>query len=599
MPRSYKTGNSSNDSRTSRREKLIAYIQTLLGGGAAGTTLSKHHKLRDYLWERADDERMLQRDQNGKLRWGWRDGNGRIRLWQRPRDKEVLLRGYNVDSYNWPIRRDAWAKLKRFGISALSPEEYTALFAAQDSITQPAFAAADALNAGGVKTRMFNPFSSSRGALNAAIDDKNIGAVLQVGHDHYPFDTARLNSKGKYNTRLLTDYGDGGFKQPFRVMDTEMNGMAVRPGIDKFDTIYVPGGDLKRWSAIPKGQRTVSVEGLATSPLFENYVFRASEPGTSASGRNAKAILTSGGGSGRGLLFESGPDMFPLDGKLRTKSLLRSEDNTFDYILKALRKKHGSNFSLDFISGLADHGTSYNPGIAEYISGLTPADVLRMASGSNVGTQNVDKDLSILYTLLDKNSKLRNDLLSSEAGSKFIKSIDSRYSGLNIIKRLPHTGMADAYRSADYLFGLPGSSLGEIASIKGDTHGGLIHLIPHETSSRARHFRGNAEVANILMQPGAKHNIVSLGSTTLGDDLTKAVAESGTRNWGRVHGFKTGPDALKPMVKDLLKHVHWSPKTMLTHAGRGAAVIGGLGLMGHGIYSRLFSGASSNNNRSN
>lgn len=579
--------------RSELGEKLIAYLDILLGGGTAGATLAKHHRLRDYLWERANDERMLQRGPDGKLRWGWRDANGRIRLWQRPRDKAVLLRGYNVDSYSWPVRKAAWEKLRRYGVESLTPLEYSALFSAKDSMTQPAFAAADALNEGGVKVKLYNPFSDGRNGLKSVERDKNIGAVLQVGHDHFPFESTRIGDRGLYSTRLLTDYGDGAFRQPFRVMDTEPNGMAVRPMLDRYDTVYIPGGDLKRWNGIPRGQHTISVDGLATSPLFENYTFRASEPGFSPVGRKAKAILTSGGGSGRGLLFETGPEMFPGDGKLRTKSLLRAENNTFDYLLNALRRKHGNDFSLDFLSGLAEHGTSLSPGIAEHIAGVTAADVLRMASGRASFTQNVDKDLSILATILDKGSPLRRELLSSEAGSNLVRSIDQRYSGLNILRSLSHPQMAESYRNADYLVGLSGSSLGEIASIKGDTHGGLIHLIPHEAPSRARHFRGNAEVANILMQPGAKHNIVSISSPTFGEDLAKAVSESGTKNWGRVHGWKTGPAALKPLVEDLAKHVKWSPKVTARHLGRTGLLFGGLALLGRGVNKRL--GVSSSN----
>lgn len=356
-------------------------------------------------------------------------------------------------------------------------------------------------------------------------------AVLQVGDgasDHV-LNNARTRGKGVY--RLLTDYGDGNFKQPDMWLDGQ-NWMKVRnPRL--YDRLFVPGGAEKGlWSELKRGRKAnVNIGDIAISPIFEDMQF-------SNSGGKPKAMLTVGGGAGSSIALRnvgaSESQRYNFIGKERT---------LFDDILSALRKKHGDKAILDVFLG----GTI-----------TKPQPVLR---GGKVFFERPPSDASLsrnlqkLTDLLDPTSKRYKKYKKLERGRKLISAIEKRYKGLNFIHRVPQTEIGKAYATSDYVFALPGSTTAEFSAIKGQKHGGLIHLIPSEADWAPRHFRGNAKYVNRMMQPLAKDNIVSLVGKTRADDLVKAVAEGGFKDWGRINNHVSKVDSLKPMVSAIKRDI--------------------------------------------
>lgn len=359
-------------------------------------------------------------------------------------------------------------------------------------------------------------------------DVKGADAILQVGDGTYEQTLRTARKKGANIYRMLTDYGDGNFKQPDYWLG--QNWMKVRDP-KAYDRLIVPGGAEKDlWDSLGKGRKAnINVDRIGVSPIFGLEEFRH------ASGSQPKAMLTIGGGANGWILGNGeGPRRYDFTGKAR---------NIFDDTLDALRNKHGDKASLDAYLGSVVQKKQW---VLDQATGklkydYAPSDTL------------LSRRMRQFQDILDPSSRLHKKLETSEKGRKFLKQISDRYKGLHIIGQVPQSDIAKAYATSDYIFALPGSTSAEFAAIKGQKHGNMIHLIPSEAEEISRHFRGNAKFTNRIMQPGAKHNIVSLLSKTRVEDLKKAVLEGGFKDWGR-QALPTG-DTLAPMAKAIKRDI--------------------------------------------
>ena len=360
-------------------------------------------------------------------------------------------------------------------------------------------------------------------------------AIVQVGDSasHGTLEKARRRGAGIY--RVLTDYGDGNFLQPDEWLGGQ-NWMKIRnPKL--YDRLFIPGGaEADLWGNIPSGRKAnVNIGDIAVSPIFKNMQFeRHSGPGT-------KAMLTIGGGAGASLSLRN------YSAKENARYNFIGRDRTlFDDILSALRHKHGDNVNLNVFLGSSiskpQNIRNYDGTVSR---GYAPSDI------------KLSKKLNQLDEVLsgDSGSKLVSRLSRTEKGRKLLADIRNRYRGMKLIKTVPQTEIGRNYASSDYVFALPGSTTAEYSSIRGQNHGGVIHLIPPEEPWAPRHFRGNALYTNRIMQPLAKSNIVSLTASDRGKRILDAVLEGGFKNWGRRSAETASKSALAPMVSAIKRDI--------------------------------------------
>ena len=305
--------------------------------------------------------------------------------------------------------------------------------------------------------------------------------------------------------------------------------------LTRYDAVYVPGGKLRNWAHIPLDRRVVSLDRLANLPTFSAASFKPE------AGSPARAFFFSGGGSGAGLPFEYRP--MGSTGQFTDRSLMHPAPNALSSLISALRKKHGAGNA-----------------VVDYVTGLKPEDNFalyeHLIRGSGKVHPAVDisarDDLRALRHALDPTSPVYQRIARTAEGRALLGNIAERYRGLNIIGRVPNVDMAKYYGNADYVVGIPGSYVGEVAQMSGQKTPGFIHLIPQEHEFNPGHFRGNALATNALMQPGAQHNIVSVGSPTLVQDMERAVQEGGFRDWGRAKPMSS-LEGMRPLVNDILR----------------------------------------------
>lgn len=465
-----------------------------------------------------------------------------------------------------PVVRANAAKLIRDEASGI-PVDRNALEAAKrvfrmDSFSGQTLAAADALHNSGIDVKVL------RRALNSPMKDvddlpdarikerphitgkvfdkkdfyrpidlklndiKGSDAVLQVGdvYNDLALHTARKKGTGIY--RLLSDYGDGNFKQPDNWLGGQ-NWMKVRDP-KTYDRLFVPGGDEKDlWKELGIGRKSnVNIGDIAISPIFKDMKF------SRHAGDAPKAMLTLGGGSGSSLVMRNRgvPEA-------QRYNFIGKDKNLFDEILDALRaQKNGHNAKLDVYLGstISDPVNMFTPD-GKIVRGRVPSDV------------KLSKEMRKLVDLLNPDSRRYKLYSRSVKGRNLLKSLSERYKGLNLIGSVPQDQIGKAYASSDYIFALPGSTTAEFSAIKGKRHGGLIHLIPSEEQWAPRHFRGNAEYVNRIMQPGAKSNIVSITGKNRAKAILDAVNEGGFKDWGR--RAISGKDPLAPMVKAIKRDI--------------------------------------------
>lgn len=390
----------------------------------------------------------------------------------------------------------------------------------------------------GVKQKVFNPENFYR-AVPLSLDDvKGADAILQVGDSPSDYVLKRARKRGSKLYRMLSDYGDGNFNQPEAWLGGQ-NWMKVRDP-KMYDRLFVPGGDAKGlWKNLGKGrQANVNIGLMPVSPLFEGMQFSHAE------GAAPKAMLTIGGGTGGSLLL-------PNQGaEFKNRYNFVGKDRTlFDDILEALRKKHGENATLDAYLGSAIGSPQNILKDGKIVRGYIPSDV------------KLSKELKKLSDLMNPESVRYKRYMKSEQGRKLIESLKTRYKGLKLISAVPQSDIAKAYATSDYIFTAPGSTTSEFASIKGNKHGGVIHLIPSEAWWAPRHFRGNALYTNLLMQPNAKSNIVSITGKNRAKNILDAVMEGGYKDWGRKAPISAAA-SIRPMVRAIKRDI------MLRRLGR-------------------------------
>ena len=449
--------------------------------------------------------------------------------------------GYDYGEQTSALKElDALRKAGR-PLTDLSQKSFDSLAKGNSSFANPTFTTITSLRNAGIPVQAYSVLDDSvHDAVRRVASDRNVGSVIQIGA-MLPENAEILARSGKHFGRLATDYGSGGFLQPRYHFDGAgstggLNGMYIDPSI-RYDSVYVPGGDLRKWRGIPSSAKVVPTGRLATSPLFGLAGFNQNHSGP------AKALMITGGGSGMGMPLEY-KTLGDL-GRTTDRSVMHAAPNTLDHILDALRQKYGNNFRLDYLTGI-------NP--AEANAALTPEAYSWLFDKAKSVSKSPDitvwKDMWALKNLLDPSSAAYRQVSGMPGGEKFLQRLATRYRGLNLVPRVGLPDMARYYGGADMIFDLPGSSLGEIASMRGEKTPGMIHIVPRENEYYPRHFRGNALVTNQLMQPGARHNIVSVASPTFREDIAKAVAESGFKDWGRRPIMST-QEAMAPLVNDI------------------------------------------------
>lgn len=456
-----------------------------------------------------------------------------------------------------------------------------------DSFSGQTLASADALNRAGLKvdvikrsinspyktvadaTKLIDPKDLSKKEFKRLLKDKGLrdlkyfdlkdfyrtpdlspkqlrgaDAILQLGDSTHDMTLAQARKRGAKLYRMLTDYGDGNFKQPDYWLG--QNWMKVRdPKI--YDRLIVPGGaENGLWDQLGRGRSSnINVDRIGVSPIFGLEEFRHT------SGSRPKAMFTLGGGANGWVIGN------PNVKEINKYNFIGKERTLFDDMLSALRAKHGNKATLDAYLGSVVQKKQFilDPATGKLKVGYAPSD-LRLSV-----------KMRRLMDSMDPNSRLYKRLSQTSKGKRVLKYIANRYKGLNLIGQVPQSDIAKAYATSDYIFALPGSTAAEFAAIKGQKHGNMIHLIPSEADWSTRHFRGNAKFTNRIMQPNAKKNIVDLLSKNRASDLTKAVREGGFKDWGR-KAIPQG-DNLAPMAKAIKRDI------ILKRLGR----VGKLGLL--------------------
>ena len=470
----------------------------------------------------------------------------------------TVLLGY-PEGYNYPDQERALAELEQLRAQGrpftdLSRQSFDTLALSNHSYKNPSYTIMTALHRAGVPVDAYSLGDGpsrrvSMDTLRQVASDPQVGSVIQIGALH-PDEANVIARSGKHFARMATDYGSGGFLQPYYHVGGNglwgnMNGMLVDPAIP-YSSVYIPGGNLKRWRGIPDGVHTVPVGRLAISPLFNALRFKQTP------GSPSNVLMITGNSSGIGLPLEY--RMLGGLGRFTDRSLMHPAPNLFDHLLGALRKKYGRDgFRLNYITGLYPNdrhaGTVFAPGDF----GQLMRDSQHIYPSPSL---NVSRDLWTMKEFLDPSSPAYQRIASTPEGSKFLQRLAERYHGLNLVGHVGLPEMGRYYSNADTIVALPGSSVGEIASIGGQKSPGMIHLIPRETSLYPRHFRGNAEATNILMQPRVRDNIVSIASPTLAQDIDRAVqASSGLRDWGRAP-IMSSTESMSPLVRDI-QRAHW------------------------------------------
>ena len=461
--------------------------------------------------------------------------------------KTAVLRtavlGYPT-GYNFGEQMDALDALERLKaegrpLTDLPGPAYAALAKSNNSFAGPTFSTITALRRAGIPVDPYPIEGISPDTLRRIAADRNVGSVIQVGALP-PAQADIIAHSGKHFGRLATDYGSGGYLQPRYHLhgngsEGSFNGMYIDPTV-KYNAVYMPGGKLRRWSGVPSGAPVVPIDRLAISPMFSAASFNQTR------GPVANAFMTSGGGSGIGLPFEY-KTLGGL-GATTDRSLMHPAPNILDHLLAALRAKHGEGkYKLSYLTGLDPAQNNLTMADYEYLMNRSRY----IGSTPDLGVGN---DLRALRQFLNPASPVYQHVARTPAGRAFLNGLAERYRGLNILGRVALPDMAKLYGNADYIIDLPGSSVGEIAQMGGRKTPGMVHLIPQENAYYPRHFRGNALATNALMQPGAKHNIVSVASPTLKEDIARAINEGGFRDWGRAKPVST-LDALQPLVRDI------------------------------------------------
>lgn len=392
-------------------------------------------------------------------------------------------------------------------------------------------------------------------------------AVIQVGDGVNVSALSSARRSGSKIYRLLTDYGDGNFKQPDYWLG--QNWMKVTdPGF--YDRLFVPGGaERDLWTALGRGkQPNVNLGNIPVSPLFENTKFHKPKHR-----KIPRGMFTLGGGSQGYITLRNygAPEG-------RRYNFLGKDRTLFDDMLGALRANYGPNAQLDAYLGtaIAPKSTILDTSGKKVVypefdaqGKLLNADKLKFTEGYAPMDLQLNNRLSRLQELLDPNSE-RSVKLSKRGKKvqKLLADLRKRYKGLNLIGSVPQNRLAKAYANSDHIFMLDGSTSAEISSIKGQEHGGIIHLIPSDEPWSPGHWRGNAQYVNRMMQPGATKNIVELSGKNRLQALIDAVREGGFKNWGRV-APKSQREALAPLVQAVKKDI------MLKRLGR----VGKLGLI--------------------
>lgn len=348
-------------------------------------------------------------------------------------------------------------------------------------------------------------------------------ALLQVSHTPQEGLMRFWKAFGMPRYRQATDYGLGSLRQPENYMGEGHNGMRIYDAHTGAHTRFiVPGATPDELTAFSQvsDRPSLGVDNIPVGEHFKKHRFR---PKTDPI---ARATLSMGGGSGAGLLFDD--VLKTVDGK---KVYDASANNLLDDLLGALRNKHGKNFRLDVLTG----GLHTKPEIKAMFDAFQA----------------------------DKSPRFKN--------VKFHAQVPQEAA-------LGQMSMADAFENSKYLINLPGSTMAEIASMRGHHIPKLINLLPDASKpDMAGHFDTNHKVVE-RMFPGTRG--LPLNAPDRGELLKQFINEGLPEPVYRRRPVL--PD-YKPVAKAILEDVR---ANRIAARGKlkllGLAGLGSAGMLGYG-----------------
>ena len=366
-----------------------------------------------------------------------------------------------------------------------------------------------------------------------------LDAVVQFG-DQPGLDTpaARrlMRDRGTVRAWHVTDFGGGGtFKQRASMiphaqavaegLPTNMNvaPMAVtNPNL--YDLFVTPGADVLSDQAansyrtqfgteraLDLHKRLINLENIPTMDVFRKSRFAADPAG------HARAVYTVGGGSGAVLPYT--PEMSRSGAPHESPGNLAKfmeQRTVLDDITDAMRAKHGDKFTLDYFP-------SHNPEITPVINEMKA----RQAAG------------------------------------------DRRFANIAFRDPVAQAGIADAYSKANYIFGLPGSTMAEVASMTGKAPK-VIGITPDPAHPRGSgvHWPGNNEFMSRVF-PGYRH--VNVADPDRAAALTRAVME-GHEAQPEWRGLKADYGKTVKAIEGMVKARRWGNLGRVGLFGAGATL---------------------------
>jgi hypothetical protein len=333
----------------------------------------------------------------------------------------------------------------------------------------------DALNAKGLKSENWAGYTvtpdeqviggdlyRTKPMSRRIVRNKDLDYLVQVGaHPEEGLFNHALNRRG-YRYRMLSDFGDGNFKQPSSWLGGR-NWMKVHDDPNNYKRFFVPGHNIAQ-----RGRSAnVVTPSIPVSDIFNKTPFQPKLA------EDAFTLVGMGGGAGAPLMFPDAHRVInPGDIAREKEYFTTNARNILDDVMEATRKAHGDKARVKVMLGNA----------------------------------------------------LQNDTEFVDTFLKRLVKQDKRYSNVDFINAVKQDELArEYYAKARNIVQLPGSTTAELMAMPGEHTPRVVNLIPDESKWwMPKHWKSNAD-AFAKEFPGAKS--VELGSNTRLKQLTDAFSE--------------------------------------------------------------------------
>ena len=406
--------------------------------------------------------------------------------------------------------------------------------------------------------------AAAKARLNPLL--KKTDAVIQLG-DSAILDKLNkdIHRQGVLRVRAMTDFGTGSLMQRAKLRSDQArttNPMFVsNPHF--YDMMAVPGKEVlsdavagkfrSEFGTLRDAHLRNKLEDVTSIPVM--HIFNGAGFNAKKAGEPAYAVLASGGGSGAGILFRKAVHNalghfnlphIPMEPERaltaeefaqRQKEIAAVVDQPgiIDDMSRALRQKHGNDFELEVLTSRPQFSQAHS--LIDEMRRRQAAGDPRFANVTLTGAKTKVVQLP--------NGKFFSELVEDN--------------------KVTQAGVLERYKKAHYVAGLPGSTMAELAAMKGQAPK-LIVLQPDEKIlPTAAHWADNTTWMERVF-PGSV-------STNLDNDADRARAVSGAiRDGWESAGHHSGVTAdLSGILKQMEKKIR-------TGRWKNVGLVGGAGL---------------------